>query len=524
MEFSKLPYFHNLGLLFSWVAERSGDNPALVYGEQSISFSELNQLQLRLAMKLRSHGLVHGDRVAIVSTKGVLTYGLMLACLRLGISYVNLDARAPIDRNQTIIEASKSTRVFIEDSSYLAQFQTSKHRSKVPSVLLSDSLLGPNVAMQPDSGDDIFCVDSATIAYVMYTSGSTGVPKGVAISHQNVLHFISWIQSRFGVTPEDRISGLNPLHFDNSVFDFYGSIFVGAALVPIRRELIENPGEMMRSLERARCTIWFSVPSLLIYLNTMRVLSSRALKKYRYVIFGGEGFPKTELQKLSRLIDSSTKLVNVYGPTECTCICSAYEIQASDLESLDGLPPLGHLNQNIDYLIIDENGMESQLGELCLIGDNVALGYVNDLERTAASFLILETSERFGKRMYRTGDIVDARSGVLLFVGRKDNQIKHLGYRIELEEIELALGMHPEVTQAAVVYIRVNASYGNIIAFVSSPLRTLREHQILELARKQLPSYMLPSRVMILEDLPKNQNGKVDRLELARRAREGRLV
>jgi len=518
-----LPYFHNLGLLFSWVAEHNGEKPALVYDEQSISFSELNQLQLRLVVTLSEYGLGHGDRVAIVSSKGVLTYGLMLACLRLGISYVNLDAGAPIERNQTIIEASKSTRVFIEDPSYLEQLETKKERYKVPSVLLSDSLLGPNVAMETQSADAVLRIDSATIAYVMYTSGSTGVPKGVAISHQNVLHFISWIQSRFEVTPKDRISGLNPLHFDNSVFDFYGSVFAGASLVPIRRELIENPGEMMRTLERARCTIWFSVPSLLIFLNTMRVLNSRAFKTYRYIIFGGEGFPKTELQKLSRLIGPSTKLINVYGPTECTCICSAYEVQASDLESLDGLPPLGHLNQNIDYLILNEDGMQSELGELCLIGDNVALGYLNDIERTATSFSILETSERYGKRMYRTGDIVNARSGVLLFVGRKDNQIKHLGYRIELEEIELALGKHPDVIQAAAVYTRTNASYGRIIAFISSPSRTLREQQVLEFARKQLPSYMVPSRVAVLEDLPKNQNGKVDRIELAKRSKDAPL-
>lgn len=516
----KLPYFHNLGQLFTWIAEWSGDRPALIYPEQTVSFAELNQVHLRLAAWLQEDGIGHGDRVAIVSSKGILTYGLMLACLRLGVSYVNLDPAAPIDRNLSIIDSSKTMRVFVEDPNVWTSFHASVKRLGVPVLQLMDQLPNSGAVSGARATSEVSQIDGATIAYVMYTSGSTGVPKGVAISHQSVLHFVSWILVRFGITGEDRVSGLNPLHFDNSVFDFYGSIFLGAALVPIQRETIDYPDNMIQELERARCTIWFSVPSLLIFLNTMRVLTTQRLKSYRFIIFGGEGFPKSELQKLRLLADSRTKLVNVYGPTECTCICSAYEIQSGDFETLNGLPPLGRINQNIDYLILDETGAESEVGELCLIGDNVALGYVNDPERTAASFSVMQTSDRFGKRMYRTGDIVDSRDESLQFVGRKDNQVKHMGYRIELEEIEHALTLHSDVSQAAAIYVRTNASFGHIIAFVSSMSAGFSEREVLTFIRGCLPSYMIPSRVLVLDNLPKNRNGKVDRLALAARFRD----
>lgn len=508
--------------MFDWISERMGTRPALVYPERTISFLELSQIQLKLASLLCLRGLRTGDRLAIVSNKGYLSYALMLACLRLGISYVNLDSAAPTDRNKKILESSHARIVFVENQLDAESFLSSADLADIPVLHLSEELLQSSESVHDSvSALSPVAVDGATVAYIMFTSGSTGTPKGVAISHQSVLHFISWIQSRFQVSPEDRVSGLNPLHFDNSVFDFFGSIFLGAALVPVQRERVSNPAVLMQQLQELKCNIWFSVPSLLIYLNTVKALNTQSLSNLRLIIFGGEGYPKPELLKLWNLAPSGTRLVNVYGPTECTCICSSYEIRSTDFEVLDGLPPLGSVNQNIDHLILDESGNEGTIGELCLIGDNVALGYLNDPERTAASFSTMATHNRFGKRMYRTGDIVEIRDGILRFVGRKDNQIKHLGYRIELEEIELALASHLAVIQAAAVYIRTNSNFGKIVAFVSAPTESLSERSALDFLRKRLPSYMIPSQVIVLSDLPKNQNGKIDRVSLAQSYREG---
>ena len=182
-------------------------------------------------------------------------------------------------------------------------------------------------------------------------------------------------------------------------------------------------------------------------------------------------------------------------------------------QDMEGLPPLGHLNPNFDYRILDDQEQDADAGELCLIGPNVAAGYFNDLERSAASFFTLSESRRFMKRMYRTGDLVQEVQGVLHFVGRKDNQVKHMGYRIELEEIEHALARLPQINQAAVIYQRTNMAYGKLIGFVASSVEVDEKSLLAELA-KVLPDYMIPSSIVVKVELPKNPNGKVDRRQL----------
>jgi D-alanine--poly(phosphoribitol) ligase subunit 1 len=180
---------------------------------------------------------------------------------------------------------------------------------------------------------------------------------------------------------------------------------------------------------------------------------------------------------------------------------------------MEGLPTLGFLNPNFDYRILDEEERDAASGELCLIGPNVAAGYFNDPERTAAAFFTISDSNRFMKRMYRTGDLVREEGGMLHFIGRKDNQIKHMGYRIELEEIEHALVKLPLVDQAAVVYHRVNSAYGKLVGFVASRSE-LDSREILGHLSNFLPDYMIPNKIIVTSELPKNSNGKVDRQEL----------
>lgn len=246
---------------------------------------------------------------------------------------------------------------------------------------------------------------------------------------------------------------------------------------------------------------------------TMKAMTPKSLAMLRLILFGGEGYPKTELKKLYDLFSQEVALVNVYGPTECTCICSAHRLSEDDFRSIEGLPTLGKPNQNFDYRILDENGEDQDSGELCLIGPNVAAGYFNDLERSAMSFFTLTDHGRFMKRMYKTGDLVRVVDGNLYFVGRKDNQIKHMGYRIELEEIELALNSVHGISQAAVIYERVSDAYGKIVAFVASE-KDISENALREELKLKIPDYMIPSRVRCYRALPKNSNGKIDKQAL----------
>jgi D-alanine--poly(phosphoribitol) ligase subunit 1 len=355
-------------------------------------------------------------------------------------------------------------------------------------------------------------VTASTPAYIMFTSGSTGFPKGAVMTHQNLMNFIDWARVEFGISENDVLTNVNPLYFDNSVFDVYASLFNGAALVPYDKSIIMDTGRFVASIESCGCTLWFSVPSMLIYLQKLRVFTPMRFKNFRKVIFGGEGYPKAKLKILFDLYNHRLDLVNVYGPTECTCICSAHTIVAEDFEDMQGYPRLGYLIPNFDYLILDEElkpVLIGQPGELCLRGPNVGLGYYNDTERTAEAFIQNPLNQAYRDVIYRTGDLVSLGVDQQLYIhGRADNQVKHMGYRIELEEIETALSRLKYVNQAVVVHKRNNNS--RLIAVVESSVGD-NGTKITDDLRKHLPDYMVPNEVRLVSSIPKNQNGKVDR-------------
>lgn len=505
-------YHFNVSCLVDDVAVRFSDRPALRYPEQTYSYDELFSLVESLSALLLIKGFQRGDVVAIAHNKKPLSYALMLAALRLGIAYVNIDTASPTARNSLIIKVSGARLLFYDDACYGEAVADLVANCGCEQLLLShESLPVVSPADRELQKRQSAMADGSSIAYIMFTSGSTGTPKGVAVTHQNILHFMSWGRNCFNITDQDNFANLSPMYFDNSVFDFYVALFSGASITPIPRELLNAPYELVNHVAIMNCTIWFSVPSLLIYLMTMKALASTPLPSLRHIIFGGEGYPKPELKKLYDLFSSQASLVNVYGPTECTCICSAHRLSEKDFAELDGLPTLGFLNPNFDYMILDEKGDEAKCGELCLIGPNVAAGYFNDPERTATSFITLNDPRRFMKRMYRTGDLVRESGGHLFFMGRKDNQIKHMGYRIELEEIENALVKLPNINQAAVFYHKPqNTAYGKIVGFVASTSKTDEQFLLTKLS-DLLPGYMIPHKIIINAELPKNPNGKIDR-------------
>ena len=507
-------YPYNLGSLFMCTATAYADFYALRYHDTRYTYRALAYYSEQLAALLLRKGCQRGDVIAIGHEKRPLSYALMLAALRLGMPYVNIDVASPMDRNARILQTAKPRLLFYDNPIYEQGIIELERRAGCEAVFLEESAL-PQISEADRERQDALMrrVDGACIAYIMFTSGSTGVPKGVAVTHQNVLHLIEWGKNCYNVTENDIFANLSPMYFDNSVFDFYVGLFSGAALAPVSRELLAAPYELVEHVGKMGCTIWFSVPSLLIYLMTMKAMNPSALSSLRTIAFGGEGYPKSELKKLYDLFQPQTRLVNVYGPTECTCICSAYTLGDNDFIDMEGLPTLGKLNRNFDYRILDEEDKESSAGELCLIGPNVSAGYFNDLERTNAVFITLADPRRFMKRMYRTGDLVREHEGNLYFLGRKDNQIKHMGYRIELEEIEHSLVRLPQIDQAAVLYRRNNTAYGKIVAFAACK-EDVDEKSVLSDLAQLLPAYMIPAKLFIMDELPKNPNGKVDRQKL----------
>lgn len=514
---SEVPYLTNLGTAFRAVAARRGDAAALrLPNSGAFSYRRLLEISETIAHQLRAAGVSRGNVVAIFHSKRVEGYAAMLACLEIGAPYVNLDEDNPPERMGRILVACNPVLALADAAVSAAALETCT-QCGVEVRRLDQAWAAAEISASP--GTPLEQVIGTDIAYLMFTSGSTGVPKGVAISHAQVINLVAWAQTEFSITNADVLTNVNPMYFDNSVFDFYAALFNGATLAAIPRAVLRDGRLLVQQVCDVGCTIWFSVPSLLIYLMTTRSLASDSWPALRALVFGGEGYPKPELRKLFELLGARIRLVNVYGPTECTCICSAYDISAGDFAELTGYPPIGSLAPNFRGLLLEGDIPvgPGEVGELCLLGPNVGLGYFRDPQRTALSFVANPCCPTHREPMYRTGDLMRlSPDGVhLLFVGRIDNQIKHMGYRIELEEIEAALALVPGVVQCAVVYRRVRSQFGNLIAYVAARSPAPDAETLLEQLRSRLPSYMIPNHLEIRSELPKNPNGKVDRKRLA---------
>ena len=512
-----MSYF-NLANYFYDIADKYDNKIAIRYEEIYISYSELNKLSNRMANYFSSIGIKAYDVVGIFNTKEPVGYAAMLACLKIGATYTNMDEENPKIRLEKILATCKP-KLLVSDHE-LSEFIVNV--AKDLKVELVDSSIDSLFSSFSDINLEISKkIVGTTPAYIMFTSGSTGMPKGVTISHASVLSFLGWSIEKYKITSEDRFAQVSPMYFDNSVFDFYTALFAGASLIPIKKEITKSPLELVKLIDSMQCTIWFSVPSFLVYLLTMRVLNESTFQSIKTFTFGGEGFPKGELRKLYNLYGDRAKLINVYGPTEGTCICSSYDISEKDFKDMNTLTPLGVINPNFEYMIVDENMEDVELGqkgELFLVGPNVSLGYYNDLDRTSQSFIQNPKIKTHKDIVYRCGDVVYEKDNLLWFSGRIDNQIKHMGYRIELEEIESALNGLEYISQSAVLYERVKVIYGKIIAFVATK-ENVSELQIKNELHNFLPEYMMPNIIEIKEELPKNANGKVDKKALLKRVK-----
>jgi len=508
--------FHNLGLYFEDIAKKSGNHIALKFDNQNLSYQALNSLSNKIANFLKKKGVSEQDVVGIFNTKEPTGYATMLACLKIGAIYTNIDEEDPKERLKKIFRTAEP-KLLISDHEASIDTKDTAQALQIPLFYLDEKSLKKYEDQNLEITSDI---TGANPAYIMFTSGSTGTPKGVLISHSNIISFIDWSCERYSVRSEDIFAQVSPIYFDNSVFDFYTALFSGAALAPIKKETLQNPLDLVQSVDRLGCTIFFSVPSLFLYLTTMKVLNKDVLTTIRIFSFGGEGYPMSELKKLYDLYAPHARFINVYGPTEGTCICSSYEICQEDFENIEQLPPLGKINKNFDFIILDEYGNSvntGDVGELCLFGPNVGLGYYNDPDQTQKAFVANPLQKNYFEKMYATGDLVRVdENNLLWFVGRKDNQIKHMGYRIELEEIENAINTLPFVNQSAVIYKRLHTTYGKIVAFVSAK-DNIEENDIKKLLQDLLPSYMIPNIIEVLEHLPKNPNGKIDKVFLKNR-------
>jgi amino acid adenylation domain-containing protein len=502
--------------IFAAVARHHASRPALVWSRSAAtSYGQLDAISNRLARLLLARGVGKRDPVAICRDKDLLAYAAAIASLKIGAPYFFLDPANPAPRTRAMLNRCMPRAAVVDPAVDPVGIVASG-----AAVVQGDAgRLQADLASY--SGEPIelpWTITGSDPAYIMFTSGSTGTPKGVTISHANVINFIGWTGEQFATTPDDVFTNVNPLFFDNSVFDIYASLFNGAALAPFPAAVMRDAKAIVSRIDDLGCTIYFSVPSLLVYLQTMKLIARPAFPSLRTIVFGGEGYPKPMLARLFDAVGDRIALYNVYGPTECTCICSAYRVTGADFGGDNGLAPLGTMTRNFSWAIVDEQNQETrsgEVGELILGGPCVGLGYYNDPAQTAAAFVQNPLHEKFFDRVYKTGDLVryEPSDGKIRFVGRADSQIKHQGYRIELGEIEHALVSIDGVDEAAAVYVTGGAA-PRIVGVVAST-GDLAPAGVKKAVAEQLPKFMVPDRIVVVGRLLKSPNGKIDRAAIA---------
>lgn len=518
-------------LLQSWVsaqAEHRPEAPAVVLRDACLTYGELDMLANQVARSLRESGCRRGDRVCLLMPKSPLAIASLLGIYRADCIYVPLDPVSPVARLTRIIDSCKPRCVLAADQDagrlkelawaggwgadtslgWLDPVESSVHGVK-QAFTLADVLRCAAIPLdQANRPSDP--------AHILFTSGSTGAPKGVVITHANVAAFIDWAVPYFGLDATERMSGHAPLHFDLSMFDIFGAFAAGAELHLVPAECHLLPNKQAQWIRDSHLTHWFSVPSALNYMAKFDVVGQGDFPALRRVVWCGDVLPTPVLAHwMERLPHAS--FTNLYGPTEAT-IASSYHSVASHPADATAAIPIGRACGGEELLVLDDALQPvppEVTGDLYIGGAGLSPGYWQNPAETARAFVERPGG---GARIYRTGDLARVgQDGLVYFAGRKDHQVKSRGYRIELGEIETALNTVDSLRECAVVAVQSGGFEGVKIccAYVPhngtkvNPLKLRTELSAL------LPDYMIPSEWKALSELPKNATGKIDRRTLS---------
>ena len=512
--------------------ERFPDRQALTVGKEERTYAQLFAEAARIAATLDKHaGADEGLLTAVFGHRHPTAFAGVLGALLRGHGYVPLNPTFPPDRSRAMIERSRCRCLVVGPTA----------RGQLDALL--EGLEGRLVVLLPDSEDvtelaarwpthhflaaadlepkEAFELRPASpdaIGYLLFTSGSTGRPKGVMVAHRNVVAFVDAMVERYGITEQDRFSNTFDLTFDLSAFDMFVPWARGACLcVPTASQKL-FPGKYVK---KQALTVWFSVPSTGVLMKRLRMLKPGAYPTLRWALFCGEALPVEVIEAFAEAAPNAVA-ENLYGPTELTIACTLYRWDPvrSPAESHLGVVPIGEPYPNMVIRVSDSQYNEvprGEPGELLMTGPQMTLGYWEDEERTEKAFVVPPGETR---TFYRTGDRVRyPEGGPLIYLGRVDNQIKIMGYRVELGEIEAVLrDVSGADVAIAIGWPKTSSGANGVVGFVGAPGADAAAIQ--EAARDRLPSYMQPSAIHLVETFPLNANGKVDRNALLSRLQE----
>ena len=447
---------------------------------------------------------VSGKPTMVFMEKGALTLATFLGILYAGGFYVPVDPAAPDMRLSAMFDALGEPAVVVDEHT------AARAREALPQARLMDAA---GLAAPIDEGllarlrTGVLDLDPA---YVLFTSGSTGTPKGVAVSHRAIIDFIDTFVETFGLTCDDVFANQAPFDFDVSVKDIYGALATGGRLAVVPRRLFSQPAALVEYVDASRATVMTWAVAALCLVSSLHALDGRGLPHVRRVLFSGEVMPLKHLAAWMERLPQA-QFTNLYGPTEITCNCTYHEVERG--RAYDRGLPLGRPFANRQVLLLDADdrpvAQPGVQGEICVRGSSVALGYYANPEQTARGFALNPLQPAFPQTIYRTGDLAEYdERGDLYFCGRKDNQIKHMGHRIELEEIEAAFERCEGVTRCRCSF---DPEKSRIHAFYEGQAAA---EALLAHVHEELPVFMHPASLTQVGQMPLTKNGKVDRRAL----------
>lgn len=495
---------------FEETVQRVPQKMAVRHKEEECTFARLQEKAQKLGSYIiKLAGSVKNRPIVVLLPKSIEA-----VVSDLGISYScnifnNLDIKTPVHRLENIIKLLKPVMVITKDA-YKDIIDWQKYGVILLNLdCIDESKMSVNQEELQKRRNQLIDTDPFCI---INTSGSTGTPKGVVLNYRSFFDFVKWADETFSFDREEIIGALSPIVFDIYDFELCLMMFKGATIVLLDSSLGVFPARLLEELQNKEVNFIFWVPTIMVNIANMDLLAKLPLPKLKNVWFAGEVFPTKQFNYWKKMVPQAV-FANLYGPIEITLDCIYYIV---DKEYADDEPlPIGIPCNNTDILLLNEEDQPcgiSEEGEICVRGTSLAMGYYNNPEKTNAAFVQNPLNHSYPELIYRTGDIASLEEdGLIHFKGRKDSLIKHQGYRIELGEIEHEIVNNLKlVPNCCVVYDKDNKQ---IVLFYEN--NGISEKEIRKALAVSFPRYMIPTQYHKMEELPRNTNGKIDRLKLS---------